>query len=378
MSSTPDWDVERDIDNGDAPLHATFGEQVCPGNSSSVRTGSEAVGSGNQRGLREQATCTSVPSSLPTLKAFDPRAEVDTTGKYLVLAPSALMAYLESHFRRALTDDERKAVLTLQPRLATDAMFVPKLDESVKSWIGQKYPKLADGRLFLIQQALHASAGPLTFTWASLLYADPGEAVPVEDVLNIIQRKIVLMGNVNALTTQARQQTVLEAGGTEVAALMKDEMPQAGRHLFTYAQCRQQKRRAPEIIPNLSKTTGNLIGHSNRRLTRQSSDRLRNLRIRRMPRQSVDCLDSQIARNIYNATRVGYLIRATTWRLEVGVITERARSLLVPCHFNGLLVCAFSEIIKNGGKWRLRYVKAYVTTQNVKSRVLEAGAILSG
>ena len=41
------------------------------------------------------------------------------------------------------------------------------------------------------------------------------------------------MGNVNALTTQARQQTVLEAGGKEVAALMKDELPQVGRHLFS-------------------------------------------------------------------------------------------------------------------------------------------------
>ena len=145
MSSTPDRDVERDIDNGDAPLDATSGEQVCPGNSSSARTGSEAVGSGNQRGLREQATCTSVPSSLPTLKAFDPHAEVDTTGKYLVLAPSALMAYLESHFRRALTDDERKAMLTLQPRPATDAMFVPKLDESVKAGSGKNTPSLRMG-----------------------------------------------------------------------------------------------------------------------------------------------------------------------------------------------------------------------------------------
>ena len=232
MSSTIDWDVERDIDNGDALLDATSGEQFCPGNSSSERTGSEAVGSGNQRGLRDQATCPSVPSSLPTLKAFDPRAEADTTGINLVSAPSAIMAYLESHFRRALTDDERKTMLTLQHRPATDAMFVPKLDESVKSWIGQKYPKLADGRLSLIQQGLHASAGPLTYTWAFLLDADSGEAAPVEDVLNIIQRTIVLIGYVNALTTQARQQTVLEAGGKEVAALMKNEMPQAGRHLF--------------------------------------------------------------------------------------------------------------------------------------------------
>ena len=104
MSSTPDRDVERDIDNGDAPLDATSREQVCPGNSSSVRTGSEAVGSGNQRGHREQATCPSVPSSLPTLKAFDPLAEVDTTGKYLVSVPSAIMAYLENHFRLALKE----------------------------------------------------------------------------------------------------------------------------------------------------------------------------------------------------------------------------------------------------------------------------------
>ena len=55
MSSTPDRDVERDIDNGGAPLDATSGEQVCTGNSRQARTGSEAVRSGNQRGLREQA-----------------------------------------------------------------------------------------------------------------------------------------------------------------------------------------------------------------------------------------------------------------------------------------------------------------------------------
>ena len=100
-----------------------------------------------------------------------------------------------------------------------------------KNWVGQKYPKIADGRLFLIQQAPHASARPLTCTWASLLDAEPGEAVPVEDVLNIIQRTIVLMDNVNALTTQAQQQTVLEVGCKEVAAMMKDEMPQVERHL---------------------------------------------------------------------------------------------------------------------------------------------------
>ena len=108
MSFTPDRDVESDIDNGGAPLDATSGEQVCPGNSSSARTGSEAKGSGNQRGHREQATFPSVPSSLPTLKAFDPRAELNRTSKYLVSASSAIMAYLESHFRRALTDDEKK------------------------------------------------------------------------------------------------------------------------------------------------------------------------------------------------------------------------------------------------------------------------------
>ena len=81
MSSSPNRVVERDIGNGDAPLDATSGEHVSPGDSTPARTSSEAVGSGNQRGFREQATCHAVPSSLPTLQTFDTCAEVNMAGK---------------------------------------------------------------------------------------------------------------------------------------------------------------------------------------------------------------------------------------------------------------------------------------------------------
>ena len=62
--------------------------------------------------------------------------------------------------------------------------------------------------------ALLSAADPLTCLWSDLLdnslLADESVVINVHDVLNIIQRTLVLMGNANELLSQARRCNILQ------------------------------------------------------------------------------------------------------------------------------------------------------------------------
>ena len=96
----------------------------------------------------------------------------------------------------------------MHPVPRTPVMKVPKVDRYMMDHLRQRFPKSPNSELGTVQAALLSAAGPLTCLWSDLLennlLADDSAVINVHDVLNIIQRTLVLMGNANELLSQAR------------------------------------------------------------------------------------------------------------------------------------------------------------------------------
>jgi len=75
------------------------------------------------------------------------------------------------------------------------------------SHLKQNYPKSRDVELGTIQSALLSATGLLTCLWADIinndLQADEEAVVNVHNVLDIVQRTLMLMGKANELVSQA-------------------------------------------------------------------------------------------------------------------------------------------------------------------------------
>ena len=122
---------------------------------------------------------------------FDPTVDPKDSWK----APSTMTSFLEKHFNRSLSDDEREAIMKDFPRLHCDALTTPKIDDDLKEQLKSrgKDPHFgAEKSLYKIQDQLMDVAGPLTCLWADLLNKE-AETSP-EDVLLLIQRVFIACG----------------------------------------------------------------------------------------------------------------------------------------------------------------------------------------
>ena len=99
-------------------------------------------------------------------------------------------------------------MLKRHPKPDTDAAAPPKLDSFVADFAGKKLDKARDSQLAKIQGAMLYAVNPLTNLWAELiqqgLVQDPDAAIHVSDVLDIVQRSLVLLGNANNLISETR------------------------------------------------------------------------------------------------------------------------------------------------------------------------------
>lgn len=123
---------------------------------------------------------------------FDPTVDPKDSWK----APSTMTLFLEKHFNRSLSDDEREAIMKDFPRSHCDALTTPKINDDLKEQLKSKGKDLhfgAEKSLYKIQDQLMDVAGPLTCLWADLLNKE-GETSP-EDVLLLIPRALVLVGS---------------------------------------------------------------------------------------------------------------------------------------------------------------------------------------
>ena len=95
----------------------------------------------------------------------------------------------------------------MHPVPQTSVMKVPKVDHYMMDHLRRRFPKSCDSELGTVQAALLSVAGPLTCLWSDLLsknlLADDSAVINVHDMLNIIQRMLVIIRNANELLSQA-------------------------------------------------------------------------------------------------------------------------------------------------------------------------------
>ena len=116
---------------------------------------------------------------------------------------SRLLLTREKHFRSTLDKTGRLATHKEHPVPNTPATKAPKVDGFVTDYLKAAFPKSDDGELIKVQSVLLKVCGTMACKWAELidnnLLSDADATVNVHDVLNIIQRTIVLLGNANEM-----------------------------------------------------------------------------------------------------------------------------------------------------------------------------------
>ena len=131
---------------------------------------------------------------------FDPSKEKETE-EFRFRAPNVVNSYMEKHFRRTLSKEERTAMLRVHPKPDTPVASPPKLDQFMSDFAGKRLDKARDTQLIKIQTNLLYAANPLAKLWSEVveqgLDQDPKALIPIADVLNTIQRALVLLGSAN-------------------------------------------------------------------------------------------------------------------------------------------------------------------------------------
>ena len=119
--------------------------------------------------------------------------------------PKPILTFLEKHFNKSLTEEERTAILKDFPKPQCNALVAPQLDQQVKEQMQQKGkdPHFGSEKsLCKVQEKVLEVAGPLTCLWADLLNEDA--SVSPEDILLLAQRAPVLLGSVSHAITVER------------------------------------------------------------------------------------------------------------------------------------------------------------------------------
>ena len=183
---------------------------------------------------------------VDSLVAFDP-SSVAPNDDFVFDTHEVISNYLEKHFRSSLDKDVRNAMHKTHPLPRTPVMRVPTVDRFMMDHLKHRYPKSRDAELGTIQSALLFAAGPLTCLWSDLLdnnlLADEAAVISTQDVLNVVQRTLVLMGNANELISQARRCNILQCVDKDLEKYGKDPRPNTRECLFGEEFCSQLKSR---------------------------------------------------------------------------------------------------------------------------------------
>lgn len=167
---------------------------------------------------------------------FNPSLERDDKDEFRFEPPKVIEQYIETHFRKSLSKEERTAMLKRHPKPNTKAALPPKLDQFLVDFSGKKLDKARDAQLSRIQASVLYVANPLTNLWAELLgqdlVGDPQAVIPVADILEFIQRTLVLLGNANNQISEARRENALECVHPSLRKYGKCEFKDAEGDLF--------------------------------------------------------------------------------------------------------------------------------------------------
>ena len=164
-------------------------------------------------------------------ESFDPTLERDD---FKVKVPKMIEKYIDKHFRRSLSK-KCTAMLKRHPKPDIEAAMPPKLDKFVADFAGKKLDEARDSQLAKIQGAMVYAACPLTNLWAELieqgLANNPETAIEVTDILDIVQRTLVLE-NANSLISETRREIALESIHPSLKRYGKREFTKAKADLF--------------------------------------------------------------------------------------------------------------------------------------------------
>jgi hypothetical protein len=127
-------------------------------------------------------------------------------------------------------------MLRKYPKPDTKVMVPPKLDQFITDFAPTKVDKARDAALMKIQGNLLYAVNPLANLWSHLiaqsLDGDQQAVIPVTEVLDVVQRTLVLLGNANSLLSERRREIALDAVHSSLKKYAKGNFTDAGNDLF--------------------------------------------------------------------------------------------------------------------------------------------------
>ena len=127
--------------------------------------------------------------------------------------------YLEKHFRRFLMHEGgANCNAQCHPKADILTMIPPKLDQFITDFALKSINRARDTSLLHIQGSLLHAVNPLVNVWADLieqkLDGDPDALIPVSDVLDMIQRSVVIWSKEVSDVLDMIQKSVVFLGNT--------------------------------------------------------------------------------------------------------------------------------------------------------------------
>ena len=147
--------------------------------------------------------------------------------------PQAIATFLERHFNRSLSNEEREAIMKDFPRPNCDAVVTPKMDDEVKEQLRQKGKDAflgSEKTLYRVQEQLLDTAGPLSCLWADLLNKDA--TVSKEDNVMLVQRALVLLGSASNTIMLERRKIAWSRFNPKLKSLASEEYDKRKTSLF--------------------------------------------------------------------------------------------------------------------------------------------------
>ena len=163
------------------------------------------------------------------LVEFDPCVEPKDSWQ----APTSITSFLDKHFNKALSEEERSAIMKDFPKPVCKVLSAPKLDEQVKDQLKKKGkdPHFGSEKsLFKLQEQLLDVAGPLTCLWADLLNKEA--TVTAEDTLLLVQRALVLLGSASHNITVERRKIAWSRINPKLKSLATEDYNGREANLF--------------------------------------------------------------------------------------------------------------------------------------------------
>ena len=160
---------------------------------------------------------------------FDPSVQAENSWE-----PSqSIKSFLERHFNKGLSEEERKKLTADFPKPSCEAVQVPKLDEQLKDHLkakGKDPHYGSEKTLYKLQESLLDATGPLTSLWEELLSKEG--KVSAEGILLHIQHALVLLGNALHTMSQERRKVAWAKINLKLRSLAAEDYSKRGLNHF--------------------------------------------------------------------------------------------------------------------------------------------------